>query len=288
MLTFKSLLASGAPFSSLTRPTLTTNSAAQIFAAMNSVAHPIIPHPQLNPTPQAYSLSEAQLTLVHVLNQAISSPEFKPLARGRACFTLGLSSHCFSQVLRLSILDSATGIRGAAACTDGRRMRVGGSPRGCNGSCDTFRDRHGRRRVERGCFLSRGWFLKQGQRSRADELQGLLTAAAALTLPSESNRQKLGTNADFATALAAALRHPAPGVRHAACLCLRGITRSVHALRTAVLDADLGPRLFEIVCREHEDRRVQIASLAAMCNLISMEHSPARFVSESRFHAGLH
>ncbi|EJD53296.1 ARM repeat-containing protein [Auricularia subglabra TFB-10046 SS5] len=106
--------------------------------------------------------------------------------------------------------------------------------------------------------------------------EALLTAATALMLHNEASRQRPATNEDFMAALRVSLAHPEVGVRHAACQAVRAVTRSVHMMRTAVVDAGLGPKLFDIVRKPEEDRRVRIASLAAMCNLITTEHSPAR------------
>ncbi|RXW17757.1 hypothetical protein EST38_g8091 [Candolleomyces aberdarensis] len=87
-----------------------------------------------------------------------------------------------------------------------------------------------------------------------------------------------------------------PGVRYAACQCVRVLARGVAVLRTNIVDSGLGMEVFRIVVRgakststredgaerkggeeegEPEDRRVLNAALAAVCNIV-MEFSPLR------------
>ncbi|KAH7107715.1 ARM repeat-containing protein [Auriculariales sp. MPI-PUGE-AT-0066] len=216
--------------------------AAQVLKAIND-AHVNTSIPQLNPTPQAYSFNEDQITLTHILNQIMASPLHGELERGRACFiisTLVHGEHAAAQTA------AECGWLGTIA-----NVLISITPNVADWEEEESNDRQ---------------FFREG----------LLSAIASLTLHSEDNRQKLISYPDLAQALASLLRHPGAGVRHATCLCVRTITRSVNGLRTAVVDADLGPRLFEVVCKPQEDRRVRTAALSAMCNLITTEHSPAR------------
>ena len=77
----------------------------------------------------------------------------------------------------------------------------------------------------------------------------------------------------------AALSHKHVGVRYAACQSVRALSRSVAAVRTSIIDSDLGMSLYEMIfMKPDEDRRVTYASMLAVCNLVT-ESSPLREVS---------
>lgn len=81
--------------------------------------------------------------------------------------------------------------------------------------------------------------------------------------------------------LIASLAYPHIGLRHAACHCIRVLSRAVAVLRTNIIDNDLGTIIFDICKKEGEDRRVVNAALAALCNLVK-DCSPLRPVSSQR------
>lgn len=73
------------------------------------------------------------------------------------------------------------------------------------------------------------------------------------------------------------LDHPRPGVRYAACQCVRALSRSIRVLRTSLLDSGVGISLCEVVEKKDEDRRVTNTALAGLCNLLN-DFSPLRQV----------
>ncbi|GLB39316.1 putative ARM repeat-containing protein [Lyophyllum shimeji] len=97
--------------------------------------------------------------------------------------------------------------------------------------------------------------------------------------------------------LLASLAHPAPGVRYAACQCVRAMSRAVAVLRTNIIDSGLGVAVWRMCVKgqgrarrgkdaggkdgkggkAEEDKRVLGAALAAVCNMVN-DFSPLRQV----------
>jgi hypothetical protein len=75
----------------------------------------------------------------------------------------------------------------------------------------------------------------------------------------------------------AGISHPHVAVRYASCQCARALTRSIHVLRTSVVDSGIGATLLDTVKGADEDRRVRTAALAGVCNLLN-NYSPFREV----------
>jgi armadillo repeat-containing protein 8 len=112
--------------------------------------------------------------------------------------------------------------------------------------------------------------------------------------------------------LQTSISHRKPGVRRAACHCVRALSRTVAAVKTSLVDSGLGRNVIEVglgitlnddkgdavtttkkparADGQSEDRRVVNAALAAICNLVadgaplrsvrdqSAESSPLRFI----------
>lgn len=64
-----------------------------------------------------------------------------------------------------------------------------------------------------------------------------------------------------------------PSVKTAACVCLRSLSRSPKALRTALLDLEVGEPLVELL--EDGCDATRLAAVAALCNLL-LDYSPFR------------
>lgn len=106
---------------------------------------------------------------------------------------------------------------------------------------------------------------------------------------------------DILPVLQTSISHRKPGVRCAACHCVRALSRTVAAVKTSVVDSGLGIRVVEVALgvtfkdekgsalgptkkvierdNREEDRRVINAALAAVCNLVT-DFSPLRSVSD--------
>jgi hypothetical protein len=105
-------------------------------------------------------------------------------------------------------------------------------------------------------------------------LAGALGALGALCMHSEERRLQLAARAPAVAAVAAALDAPEAGVRAAAALCVRALTRSIRAMRQAALHEGGAA---QALVRLLGDADVEVASnaAAAACNL-ALEFSPAR------------
>jgi len=112
-----------------------------------------------------------------------------------------------------------------------------------------------------------------------NNIQAVLMATAALTLHWDGVRRDLSSH-PFFPCIHLCMSHANVGVRYAACQCARALCRSVSVLRTSVVDSGLGNTLFDIIKTPKEDRRVQVAALAGICNILN-DFSPMRVVRMS-------
>lgn len=70
------------------------------------------------------------------------------------------------------------------------------------------------------------------------------------------------------------LTHPEPGVRYAACQCVRALSRSVSVLRTAIGDSKLPSLLLDII-KNDQDNRVILIALMGIANMVCLRDSRA-------------
>jgi hypothetical protein len=70
------------------------------------------------------------------------------------------------------------------------------------------------------------------------------------------------------------LTHPEPGVRYAACQCVRALSRSVSVLRTAIGDSKLPNVLLDII-KNDKDNRVILIALMGIANMVGLHDSRA-------------
>ncbi|ORY90921.1 armadillo-type protein [Leucosporidium creatinivorum] len=103
--------------------------------------------------------------------------------------------------------------------------------------------------------------------------EGALLSIACICITSESFRHQV-VSAKLLPLIVACLRHPATGVRAAACHCIRGLSRSVNVLRTSLVETGAADALFELL-KDEEDTVVQITAAATVSNLV-LEFSPMR------------
>jgi armadillo repeat-containing protein 8 len=106
--------------------------------------------------------------------------------------------------------------------------------------------------------------------------EAALIAIASLAMLRDDIRRELIDPA-IAPLLQSSMTHPHAAVRYSACQCARALSRSVHVLRTSVIDTGIGTSLFTIVKNTEEDHRIRVVALAGMCNLLN-NFSPFREV----------
>lgn len=96
-----------------------------------------------------------------------------------------------------------------------------------------------------------------------------LTCAAALTLLIEDHRNEfLSPDRPYALPIVLhSLSHPEAGVRHAACLIARSLSRSIGVLRTAIGDSKLPDILLDVIGHDPDDRVTSIA-LKGIANMV--------------------
>ncbi|TFK46722.1 ARM repeat-containing protein [Heliocybe sulcata] len=107
--------------------------------------------------------------------------------------------------------------------------------------------------------------------------EAALTAIACICLFDNDIRREVTDNLKLLPVIHASLSHRHMGVRYAACQCVRAVARHVGALRTSIVDNELGTGLFRIFMKQDEDRQVTHAASAAICNLMN-ESSPLQKV----------
>ncbi|KZT27288.1 ARM repeat-containing protein [Neolentinus lepideus HHB14362 ss-1] len=107
--------------------------------------------------------------------------------------------------------------------------------------------------------------------------EAALTAIACICLFDNDIRREVTDNLKLFPVIQASLSHRHVGVRYAACQCVRATARHVGALRTSIVDNELGTGLFRIFLKQDEDRQVTLAASAAICNLMN-ESSPLQKV----------
>lgn len=100
---------------------------------------------------------------------------------------------------------------------------------------------------------------------------------AAVSLFDHDIRREIADGLRFIPAIQVSLSHKHIGVRHAACTCVRALSRGVPVIRTNITDTGIGMELFAIFKKEGEDPRVTFAALNAICNLVN-DFSPLRLV----------
>ena len=110
-------------------------------------------------------------------------------------------------------------------------------------------------------------------------IQGVFEALAAIALFKDEYRKQI-VDAGVAPHLVAAMRHPSPKVRTAACLCTRSLSRSTNLLRTALVDVEIATPLFTLLSDPFMD--VKVAASAVLCNLL-LDFSPLRKVCLGSF-----
>jgi armadillo repeat-containing protein 8 len=109
----------------------------------------------------------------------------------------------------------------------------------------------------------------------------VLTGIAAIALSDDVIRRSVTDELKLLPLVSSSLSYTHVGVRHAACQCVRVLSRAVAVLRTNIMDTGLGLLIFDICRKEDEDRRVTSAALAAVCNLVN-DCSPLRPVRMMR------
>jgi armadillo repeat-containing protein 8 len=107
--------------------------------------------------------------------------------------------------------------------------------------------------------------------------ESALIAIASLAMLRDDIRREL-IDPGIAPLVQSSMTHPHPAVRYSACQCARALTRSIHVLRTSVMDTGIGASLFGIVKNAEEDRRVRVIALDGLCNLLN-DFSPFREVN---------
>ena len=105
-------------------------------------------------------------------------------------------------------------------------------------------------------------------------IQGVFEALAAIALFKDEYRKQI-VDAGVAPHIVAAMQHPSPKVRTAACLCTRSLSRSTNLLRTALVDVEIAKPLFALLSDPNMD--VKVAASAVLCNLL-LDFSPLRKV----------
>ncbi|CAG8527125.1 5191_t:CDS:10 [Ambispora leptoticha] len=99
-----------------------------------------------------------------------------------------------------------------------------------------------------------------------------LTALAAMSSLYDNGR-KLVVDAKIIPHIVTAMSHKSYGVRSAACQLTKSLSRSVHILRTSLVDAGIAGPLFKLLSDESTD--VQTIACATFCNMV-LEFSPMK------------
>ncbi|KDE03826.1 hypothetical protein MVLG_05710 [Microbotryum lychnidis-dioicae p1A1 Lamole] len=104
-------------------------------------------------------------------------------------------------------------------------------------------------------------------------IQAALILIALLTAESEDDRQ-LVKEKNLIPFIVEYLSHPLPKVKAAACHALRSLSRSVHLLRTSLVETEAAKPLVKLLGKG-EDQVVRITAVATVSNLL-LEFSPMR------------
>lgn len=107
--------------------------------------------------------------------------------------------------------------------------------------------------------------------------QAALTAIAAIALFDNDIRSEVTDTLRMIPYIQISLSHHHPGVRYAACQCVRALSRAVSVLRTNIVDSGLGLAVYQVFCKEDEDPRIRHAASAVICNLVT-DFSPMKEV----------
>ncbi|KAG1827372.1 armadillo-type protein [Suillus subaureus] len=105
--------------------------------------------------------------------------------------------------------------------------------------------------------------------------EATLTVIAAISLFDNNIRREVADDLHLVPTIQVSLSHKNIGIRHAACTCLRALSRAVSIIRTNIVDSKIGMELFAIFKKEDEDPRVTYAALNTICNLVN-DFSPLR------------
>ncbi|KAG2368491.1 armadillo-type protein [Suillus spraguei] len=105
--------------------------------------------------------------------------------------------------------------------------------------------------------------------------EATLTVIAAISLFDDNIRREVTDDLHLIPTIQVSLSHKNIGIRHAACTCLRALSRAVSIIRTNIVDSKIGMELFAIFKKEDEDPRVTYAALNTICNLV-IDFSPLR------------
>lgn len=109
-------------------------------------------------------------------------------------------------------------------------------------------------------------------------VQAALTAIAAIALFDNDIRNEMTDTLKLIPYIQNSLAHHHPGVRYAACQCVRALSRAVSVLRTNIVDSGLGLAVYQVFCKTDEDPRVRHAASSVICNLVN-DFSPLKSVS---------
>ena len=107
-------------------------------------------------------------------------------------------------------------------------------------------------------------------------IQAVLLAVTCICADDETLRRDV-IDAQLLPPIVSSLLHASAGVRAAACHCIRGLSRSVHVLRTSLCNTGAANALCLLLGDEAE-LVVRIAAAAAVTNLLIAD-SPSREVS---------
>jgi hypothetical protein len=107
--------------------------------------------------------------------------------------------------------------------------------------------------------------------------EGAFTAIATLSMFDHEIRKAVTDDLNLIPHISTSISHRHVGVRYSACLCVRALSRAVAVLRTNIVDSGLGMTVFQIFKKKDEDKRVTSAALMTVCNLVN-EFSPLRAV----------